>query len=112
MGYSNVNAQLLTVPVYILAAVVFLIVGRLSDHYQLRSPFLAGAFVCIIVGYGIQIGVDHVGGRYAGLFITAMGMYVVPGLNVSWISNNTAGHYKRTTAFGLNQLVGNCAGAA
>jgi hypothetical protein len=41
-----------------------------------------------------------------------MGLYITPGLNVTWIGNNTQGHFKRSTAVGLNQLIGNSAGAA
>jgi MFS family permease len=143
MGYSNVNAQLLTVPVYFVGAISFIIIARLSDRYQMRSPFIVGCFIshivgeinCItdfvtnangILGYGILVGVQSSGARYVGVFICAIGksmwtstepsltpgLYGIPGLNVAWISNNTAGHYKRTTAFGVNQLMGNSAGAA
>lgn len=111
MGHSNVNAQLLTVPVYILAATSFLGAAHLSDKYKLRFPFLAFAFSCLIVGYIIMIAVVNPGGRYGGLFVCALGMYIIPGTNISWISNNSAGHYKRTTSFGMNQFFGNCAGA-
>ncbi|OCF36238.1 hypothetical protein I316_02111 [Kwoniella heveanensis BCC8398] len=112
MGYSNVHAQLLTVPVYFVGALSFLIIARFSDHYKLRSPFILLCFVFLIIGYGVLAGVKDAHGRYAGVFICALGLYGIPGLNVTWISGNTAGHYKRTTSFGLNQLMGNSAGAA
>lgn len=44
--------------------------------------------------------------------VASTGLYGVACANVPWISNNTAGHYKRTTSVGMNQLIGNCAGAA
>ena len=40
------------------------------------------------------------------------GIYSGPGLNISWVAGNVAKHYKRSAAFGLNQLMGNSAGAA
>ena len=49
-GYSSVNAQLLTVPPYIVAAISFIIAARLSDHMELRTPFIALAFVILTVG--------------------------------------------------------------
>ena len=55
---------------------------------------------------------ENTHGRYAGVYICALGLYSVPGLNVTWISNNSAGHYKRATSFGVNQLIGNSSGAA
>ena len=50
MGYSNVNAQLLTVPVYFVGATAFIIIARLSDKYRMRSPFIMGCFVSHIAG--------------------------------------------------------------
>jgi hypothetical protein len=41
-----------------------------------------------------------------------IGIYSGPGLNISWVAGNVANHYKRSAAFGLNQLMGNSAGAA
>jgi len=111
MGYSNVNAQLLTVPVYILAACSFLCAAFVSDKHKIRFPFLVFAFSSIIVGYIIMLAVEKPSGRYGGLFVCALGMYIIPGTNIIWISNNTANHYKRTTSFGMNQFFGNCAGA-
>lgn len=40
MGFSNVNAQLLTVPVYVWGASVFMFVAWFSDKYRMRSPFI------------------------------------------------------------------------
>ena len=90
MGYSNVNAQLLTVPVYFVGAAAFLVIARLSDKYKMRSPFIMGCFISHIVGetkcnvcaimsadlssgYGILIGVQASGARYVGVFICAIG---------------------------------------
>lgn len=50
MGYSNVNAQLLTVPVYLFAAIVYLIFARLSEKYACRGPFLFGGLVIVLIG--------------------------------------------------------------
>lgn len=43
-------------------------------------------------------------------FVTATGIYCCLGLNVTWNSNSNAGYYKRATAIGLQQTVGNSAG--
>lgn len=85
------NAQLLTVPVYIFGAIVFLIMAYFSDKYRIRSPFIIFGFSMILIGYIILATVDAVGGRYFSLFLIAGGLYNIPGLNVVWISNNTAG---------------------
>jgi len=50
MGYSNVNAQLLTVPVYLSAAVVFLITARLSERWKVRGYFVIFNLVTMMIG--------------------------------------------------------------
>ena len=50
LGYSNVNAQLLTVPVYFVGAVSFILIARLSDHQKVRSPYIALSFCFMILG--------------------------------------------------------------
>lgn len=112
MGFSNVNAQLLTVPVYVVGAVSFLSLAIISDKYQVRSPFVFGCFCVFLIGYIVLAASDSVGGRYAALFIIAFGLYGATGTNVAWISGNSAGHFKRATAMGMNQCIGNSAGAA
>ncbi len=112
MGYSTVNAQLLTVPVYVTGAISFLSLAIISDRYQIRSPFVFGCFCVFLIGYIILATADSVGARYASLFIIALGLYGATGTNVAWISGNSAGHFKRATSMGMNQCIGNSAGAA
>nr|CAI6673010.1 BPK_HP1_G0042730.mRNA.1.CDS.1 [Saccharomyces cerevisiae] len=38
LGFSSMQAQYLSVPVYILAGVVFLISAFLSDRFKMRGP--------------------------------------------------------------------------
>ena len=54
LGYANVYANLLTVPVYFVAAAAFLTTAYLSDKYQLRSPFIAFGFVMYLIGESRQ----------------------------------------------------------
>ena len=127
MGFSNTEANLLTVPVQAVGGCTFIVVAWFSDKYQMRSPFIVmGLSLNLIgkcyrphrcteaytLGYILLATIPAVGGRYFALFVVAMGLYITPGLNVTWIGNNTQGHFKRSTAVGLNQLIGNSAGAA
>jgi len=97
---------------------------QVSDEKSIHCPghvpqphrYVSGPEVWFIeadgIGYILLATIPAVGGRYFALFIIAMGLYITPGLNVTWIGNNTQGHFKRSTAVGLNQLIGNSAGAA
>ncbi|KAI9634393.1 major facilitator superfamily domain-containing protein [Dioszegia hungarica] len=112
MGFSNVNAQLLTVPVYVWGASVFMFVAWFSDKYRMRSPFIVLGLSLNLLGYILLATIESVAGRYTALYVISAGIYITPGLNVTWIGGNTRGHFKRSTAVGLNQLIGNSAGAA
>ncbi|WVQ73492.1 hypothetical protein IAR50_003064 [Cryptococcus sp. DSM 104548] len=108
---STTDAQLLTVPVYALAAIAYVFFGRLSDKLQMRGPMIAGSLFFCLIGYIILSTAPQVGVRYAGVFIASMGLYGSTSLNVLWAADNFAGHYRRAFAMGFIQLVGNSAGA-
>lgn len=60
MGYSNTNTQLLTVPVYFFAAMVFLTTARLSERWGVRGYFVIGNLATMLVGE------SNIYGRAAG----------------------------------------------
>ncbi|CAI6897933.1 ANL_collapsed_G0053010.mRNA.1.CDS.1 [Saccharomyces cerevisiae] len=51
LGFSSMQAQYLSVPVYILAGVVFLISAFLSDRFKMRGPIFFCYNLLGIVGY-------------------------------------------------------------
>lgn len=109
---SKVNAQLLTVPVYFVAAVSYLILGYLSDRFKLRSPFLLFALSSCLIGFIILAASSIVGVRFWGVFMVAIGLYATTSLNIVWAATNHSGYFKRAFATGVVQLVGNSSGAA
>ncbi|KAK0469552.1 major facilitator superfamily domain-containing protein [Desarmillaria tabescens] len=111
MGYSSYHAQLLTVPVYVVAALSFMIQAQFSDRLLLRGPFIIGNFFIQIIGYIILATAKPVGARYFGVYVVALGLYTPTALNVGWTQNNFGPHYKRAAGVGLMQFVGNSAGA-
>ncbi|KAK0435180.1 major facilitator superfamily domain-containing protein [Armillaria borealis] len=112
MGYSSYKAQLLTIPVYAVGALSFIIQAKLSDRTLLRGPFIMANFLVQIIGYIILTSTKSIGARYFGVFVVALGLYVPTALNVGWTQNNYGPHYKRAAGVGLMQFVGNSAGAA
>jgi MFS family permease len=111
-GYSSVRTQLLTVPVYIWASVVYLCVAFASDYFNRRAFFMTPMALITAVGYAMMLGVPMTSTSvlYFATFVTATGIYCVVGLNVTWIINSNAGYFKRATAIGLQQTIGNSAG--
>ncbi|KAJ0418922.1 major facilitator superfamily domain-containing protein [Aspergillus carlsbadensis] len=114
LGYSSSEAQLLTVPIYVTAAIFAVVSAWLSDRAKKRSPFLIFHCACIIIGFAIVIastGRGVPGVVYFGIFLAVSGIY--PGIPsiVCWISNNLAGDYKRAVGMGLHIGLGNIGGA-
>ena len=114
LGYTSSTAQLLTVPIYITAAVLAVAVAWFSDRHGQRSPFILACMCAIGIGFIMCIAASAHGGVpgvvYAGIFIAVCGIYpAFPG-NVCWISNNLAGNYKRAAGMAIHIGVGNLAG--
>lgn len=113
LGFTTtVDAQLLTVPVYFVAALSYIILGRLSDRFKVRSTYLLIALGSCLIGYIILIASPKAGVRFFGVFMVAIGLYATTSLNVVWTATNHSGYFKRAFATGCVQLVGNSAGAA
>lgn len=115
LGYTSSTAQLLTVPIYITAAVLAIVVAWFSDRSGQRSPYIFTCMCVITIGFIICITASAHGGVpgvvYAGIFIAVCGIYpAFPG-NVTWLSNNLAGTYKRSAGMAIHIGVGNFAGA-
>lgn len=110
LGFTNVKAQLMTVPVYFLTAIVFFVCAIWSDRIRLRSPFIMGACLSTSVGIAIVLGSKVNGVRYFGVFILCMGIYVNAACNCLWLSGNNGNYYKRATALGINLFFGSGSG--
>jgi MFS family permease len=111
IGYSSSTAQLLTVPIYITASVLAVVVAWYSDKVGKRYPFILVCLCLMAVGFIICIAGGSVPGLvYAGVFIAACALYpAFPG-NITWLSNNLAGSTKRATGQAIQIAVGNLAG--
>lgn len=110
LGYSSLSVQYMTIPVYVVGAVVFLIVAMIADRTGLRVYLLVPSALVSIAGYAVLLGVTNTKVLYFGTFLVAMGLYICVGLNIGWLNNNMAPHYKRATALGFTQSVANIAG--
>lgn len=69
MGYSSTQAQLLSAPPYILAAIMTFISGWLGDRYKLRGPIIAVHQALTAVGMLITAYAKANAVRYFGAFL-------------------------------------------
>jgi MFS family permease len=112
LGYTSTTAQLLTVPIYVTAALLTVLIAYLADHTHLRSPFILALFLFQLLGFALCLADLSPGITYAGVFIAGAAIYPTHPTNVAWLSNNLAGTYKRAVGVGLQISLGNLAGAA
>lgn len=110
IGFNSLQAQYLTIPVYIVGGGSFLALSFLSDRLTLRSPFLVLANCVGIVGYAVILSPVPNGVRFFATFLCAVAVYTGPGMNLTWLNVNVAPHYRRAAAIGFQQTLGNIAG--
>lgn len=110
LGYASTTAQLLTVPIYAAASIITIVVAFVADKKRIRSPFVFVGLIFQLVGFVMCLSTDSAGVTYAGIFIAACALYHCQPSNVTWLSNNLAGSYKRAVGMGIQISVGNLAG--
>ncbi|KAJ0412951.1 major facilitator superfamily domain-containing protein [Aspergillus carlsbadensis] len=114
LGYTSSTAQLLTIPIYITAAVLSVVAAAVSDRLGQRSPLLLLHMACVVAGFVVVLsatGRGVPGVVYFGIFLTVVGVYPALPANVTWLSNNLEGSYKRAAGMAIHIGMGNFAGA-
>ncbi|KAK6832877.1 Vitamin h protein [Apiospora arundinis] len=108
IGYDAADAQVHTIPVYLVAAVYSISMGYAAERFRMRYVFCMIGFCTIAVGLAVQIAQPKAPGvRYMGLFFMTAGAYLVMPLSVVWIAINVGKGYKRTVALGAIVCFGN-----
>ncbi|EYE93017.1 MFS general substrate transporter [Aspergillus ruber CBS 135680] len=110
IGYDSLMSNVLTVPVYIWAAIVFIVIAVLADRFSVFAWFILGSNIFGIAGYILLLAVSNDAVRYFATFLCGIATYTSVGLNIAWLNVNVAPHYRRALAIGIQQTVGNCAG--
>ena len=114
LGYTSTKTQLMSVPIYIVAAICAVAQGFASDYVGLRSPFLVLNFTCMAVGYIVCLTgnpITNGKGVYAGIYIAAIGIYPAIPMSIVWNANNLSGTYKRAIGIAFQIGVANFSGA-
>ncbi|KAJ9258183.1 hypothetical protein DTO212C5_8757 [Paecilomyces variotii] len=109
LGWTAASAQVHTIPVYAVAFVLTLSSAWLSDYLRQRYSFTLFGSILIIIGWGIELAqVPAAGARYAGIFFTASGAFIMMSTIVVWLCVNVGKGVKRSVAMGLLTGFGNC----
>ena len=112
LGYSSSQAQLMTVPIYITAAIIAVIVAYTSDRVGKRSPFIITLLCIMVIGFTMCISSSNPRVVYGGVFLATCAIYpAFPGV-ITWLANNLAGSYKRSVGMAIQIGVGNLGGVS
>ncbi|KAI0515168.1 major facilitator superfamily domain-containing protein [Xylaria bambusicola] len=112
MGYKAAEAQVRTIPIYVVSTVICLVVAYATDRLKHRYTFVMGGLAVAAVGYGLLLGQEglSVGVKYFALFLIVGGGYAVQPIVIAWLANNVSGHYKRSVSSALQIGFGNVGG--
>ena len=109
--YSPIETQLRTVPVWMVAFVLSLLVAYASDMVQNR--YSAALFCCMVgvVGYAMLFQIfNNVQARYAGLFLAVSGVSAMMPVEICWNTMNLGGHQRRAIGSAWQVSLGNVGG--
>ncbi|KAL8791672.1 MAG: hypothetical protein Q9195_005755 [Heterodermia aff. obscurata] len=111
-SWSSLYVQALTVPCFAWSTIVYFLAAFVSDAIQHRAVFgILGALVSI-AGHVMLIAGRGVAVPYLGCFFIATGLFIVSGIALVWLPTNLPRYGKRSTAVGMQLMLGNSAGIA
>lgn len=96
-----VRNQLLSVPPYVLAALLTVVVGFWSDRINKRYIFNLAVAPVGVLGFVMMIATTNPSVQYVGTFLGAIGIYPAIPLTIAWVANNVEGVYKRGIVLGF-----------
>ncbi|KIV95264.1 hypothetical protein PV10_02937 [Exophiala mesophila] len=111
MGYTNLQANYLTVPVYCTGAISVILFSTIADKFQRRAILIVAAMVPPVIGYSIIIGSANKAAGYAAMFIVVTGLFCVVSVLITWTSMNLAPDEKRAFALPFIFTFGGVSGA-
>ncbi|EKJ72338.1 hypothetical protein FPSE_07458 [Fusarium pseudograminearum CS3096] len=112
LDYSSLQANYLSIPVYVLASIFTGVTTYVSDRLNRRAICLIHSPLLVVAGYAVVVGTGHKGLGFFAMFLVGSGVYSFNTLVVTWISNNVQPDYKRSVAIATIISIGNASGMA
>jgi MFS family permease len=99
LGYTAIQAQIHTIPVYLVGAAFSVIFAYTSEWLQRRYYFYIMGFVTLAAGLAVEIAYPpNPKVRYMGMFFIACGCYLAMPISIIWVSMNCGSGNKRAVA--------------
>jgi hypothetical protein len=86
------------------------IVAIISDRLRLRGVVMLFTLPIAIIGYAAIANINSPRVQYGMTFLMATGQYASVPCILVWLSNNSAGHYKRATTSAMQLAIANAGG--
>ncbi|KAG6997861.1 MFS-type transporter cnsO [Physcia stellaris] len=112
LGWTSIHAQVMSIPIYIVACAAALVTALLSDYFRHRYTFAILGLLIASVGYIILL-CQHsvpVSIRYFAIYLITSGGYVTQPVVIVWLMNNLDGHYQRSVGAAMQIGFGNLGG--
>lgn len=110
ISFRGLQANYLTIPCYIFAAVCCVAFTLASDRLRRRGLILVTTPIMALIGYIIVLAVSGLAPGYVAMFLIAGGIYGYLSLCLTWITNNLAPDYKRAVGLPIFIGLGNIGG--
>ncbi|EGR44156.1 uncharacterized protein TRIREDRAFT_70933 [Trichoderma reesei QM6a] len=106
------EAQVRTIPVYVLAGGTMVIGAWASDKLRHRFSFFVAGTSMVTIGYGMLLAQEGKSRDYkfGAVFLVFGGAYMVTPMALAWLQNNLSGHWKRAFGSSIQVTIGNIAG--
>lgn len=106
IGYTGSMTQYMTIPVYVFAAILSLIVSLLSDRQQVRSWYIAMCMSLAVIGYIFQISTTNKALLFFSLFLCGGGVWASLGVSLAWLGDCVPGpRDKKAIGFALLNMI-------
>ena len=122
IGYSGIQSQIHSIPVWLTAAATTFVTSIVSDKMKRRYVFIMLGVLLASIGYIIllaqgplatphhaQVGLKPQV-RYMAVFLVTTGCYIVQPMAVVWLANSLRGHHERAFGLPIQVAVGNIGG--
>ncbi|KAH6877073.1 major facilitator superfamily domain-containing protein [Thelonectria olida] len=110
LGYTSLQANYLSIPVYVFACLVLCFIAWLSDKLNKRGLVVMLVPIPVLIGYAIVVGSANHGAGLFAMFLIAAGVYPYNTLVVTWVTNNLQNEHVRSIGIPLLISIANISG--
>ncbi|KAI6045742.1 MFS general substrate transporter [Pisolithus marmoratus] len=110
LGYTGNQAQLMSVPPFVLAFLASMISAFVSDRYGCRCLTVIFFAIWCIIGFSMFYATTSQHVQYASLFFSVTGAYAAAPAAITSIANNSAPHIRRASSIAFAFVASNSGG--